>query len=187
MEFVDGLREQADSYLDFLERDEQSALQLPRVLDGDDCPDEDLDGLVSARIARLVWSEEEILQMHDENFNPAHQLPRQYAILLQRAAYDWLKTNGYPAQYAEEGVLLSIAGRDSPESHFATGASQERLQEIASWSRSPGGSWSRSLLEEPEEEAIPMDVEKAGYGTILPCGATLTSYLIQDKTILYGF
>ena len=114
-----------------------------------------------------MWSKEKILQMHEENFNPGHQLPRQYAILLERAADDWLKTNGYPAKYAEEGVLFPIAGRDKPESHFATGASQEHLQEIASWSRSPGVSWSKSLLEELEEEAIPMDVEGAGCGTVL--------------------
>ena len=121
---------------------------------------------------------------YNAGFNPGYVLDGELAYRLDEVAYDWLKTNGYPAQYAEEGVLLSIAGRDSPESHFATGASQERLQEIASWSRSPGVSWSKSLLEEPEEEAIPMDVEGAGCGTVLPCGATLTSYLIQDKTVI---
>ena len=36
--------------------------------------------------------------MHDENFNPGHQLPRQYAILLERAADDWLKTNAATPQ-----------------------------------------------------------------------------------------
>lgn len=120
-EWVEFCSSQVDSYLIFTKRDSGV---MPSYDD-----EEDVDQVLAADIARFGWSEDELLQRYDDNFNLNDNFNPEIAIGLAHAATNWLDTHGRPAEWYDEypdNVLVS--GRDVPECHYATGVDQEEQE-----------------------------------------------------------
>ena len=122
-EWVDFCYSQVDSYLIFIKR---GSGVLPSY---EYSGEEDFDQNRAADIARFGWTEDELLQRYDDNFNLNDNFNPEIAIGLAHAATNWLDTHGRPAEWYDEypdNVLVS--GRDVPECHYATGVDQEEQE-----------------------------------------------------------
>ena len=119
-EWVDFCYSQVDSYLIFIKR---GSGVLPSY---EYSGEEDFDQNRAADIARFGWTEDELLQRYDDNFNLNDNFNPKIAGWLAHAAYNWLETHGRPAYdyHDEYPDTVLVSGRDVPECHYATGVDQ---------------------------------------------------------------
>ena len=118
-EWVEYCSAQVDSYLIFTKRDSG-------VMPSYD-EEEDVHQILAADIARFGWSEDELLQRYDDNFNFNDNFKPEIAIGLAHAATNWLDTHGRPCDDDYLDNVL-VSGRDVPECHYATGVDQEEQE-----------------------------------------------------------
>ena len=118
-DWVDLCSSQVDSYLILLSR---GSGELPSYEE-----EEDHHQSLGADIAWFGWSDDELLQRYDDNFNPGN-FNQQIAIGLAHAATNWLDTHGRPNYYGELPDSVLVSGRDVPECHYATGVDQEEQE-----------------------------------------------------------